>query len=58
MDDIANLYSSGKIATELSASPAKVKKAIAELGLKPATKKGVCSYFTKADVARIKKALK
>jgi hypothetical protein len=57
MDDTANLYSSGKIATELKASPAKVKKAIAELKLTPAAKKGVCSYFTKADLARIKKAI-
>jgi hypothetical protein len=57
MDDLASLYSSGKIATELKASPAKVKKAIAELKLKPAATKGVCSYFTKADVAKIKKAI-
>jgi len=52
-----DLLTTGKIAADLKASPAKVKKAIAELKLKPAAKKGVCCYYAKADVAKIKKAL-
>jgi microcompartment protein CcmL/EutN len=57
MDDLKDLLTASKIATQLEVSDAKVKKAIAELALKPAAKKGVCSYFAKGDVAKIKKAL-
>lgn len=53
-----DLLTASKIAAQLSVSDAKVKKAIAEIGLKPAAKKGVCSYYAKADVPKIKKALK
>jgi hypothetical protein len=53
----AELLSTGKIAEELGATPAKVKKAIGELGLKPASTKGVCSYYTRAALAKIKAAL-
>ncbi len=52
-----DLLTAGKIAADLKASPAKVKKAIGELKLKPAAKKGACCYYAKADVAKIKKAL-
>jgi len=52
-----DLLTAAKIAAELKVSDGKVKKAIATLGLKPAAKKGVCSYWTRADVPRIKKAL-
>jgi hypothetical protein len=52
------LLTAAKIAAELKVSDGKVKKAIVELGLKPAAKKGVCSYYAKADVPKIKKALK
>ena len=46
------------IAKELGASPAKVKKAIEELNLKPVAKKGVCTYYGKDAVKKIKAALK
>lgn len=52
-----DLLTAGKIAAELDASPASVKKAIATLKLKPAAKKGACSYYAKADVAKIRKAI-
>jgi hypothetical protein len=55
--DTTELLTAGKIALELKVSDAKVKKAIAALKLKPVTKKGVCSYFAKSDLPKIKKAL-
>jgi hypothetical protein len=57
MIDPADLLTAAKIAKELSVSDAKVKKAIAALKLKPAAKKGVCSYYERSAVAKIKKAL-
>jgi len=57
MTDPADLLTASKIAAALKVTDAKVKKAIAALGLKPAAKKGVCSYYAKADVPKIKKAL-
>jgi len=57
MDTPADLLTASKIAAQLEVTDAKVKKAIATLGLKPAAKKGVCSYYAKGDVAKIKKAL-
>lgn len=53
-----DLLTAGKIAKELGVSDAKVKKAIKELGLEPDAKKGACSYFGKAAIAKIKKAVK
>jgi hypothetical protein len=52
-----DLLTAAKIAAELKVSPAQVKKAITTLKLKPAAKKGVCSYFDRAAVAKIKKAV-
>lgn len=57
MTDPADLLTASKIAAQLKVTDGKVKKAIAALGLKPAAKKGVCSYYAKGDVAKIKKAL-
>jgi hypothetical protein len=57
MSDTAELFPAAKIAAALKVSDAKVKKAIAAIGLKPAAKKGVCNLYAKADVPRIKKAL-
>jgi hypothetical protein len=57
-DEKAELLTAGKIALTLSVPAGQVKKAILDLKLKPAAKKGACSYFSSADVARIKKALK
>lgn len=52
------LLTVGKIAEQLSVSAAKVKKAIQELGIQPAAKKGACSYYSKSELAKIKKAIK
>ena len=55
--DSADLLTAAKIAAALKVSDAKVKKAIAAIGLKPTAKKGVCNLYAKGDVAKIKKAL-
>jgi hypothetical protein len=52
-----DLLTAARIAAQLKVSDARVKKAIAALGLKPAAKKGVCSYYEKSAVPKIKKAL-
>lgn len=52
-----DLLTAGKIAAQLKAPPASVKKAIAALKLKPASVKGGCSYYAQSDVAKIKKAI-
>ena len=57
MSDATDLLTAAKIAAQLKVSDGKVKKAIADLKLKPAAKKGVCNYYSKGDVAKIKKAL-
>ena len=58
MDDVkTDLISPGNIAKELGVSDGKVKKAIKELGLEPAAKKGVCSYYSRDAVAQIKAAV-
>jgi hypothetical protein len=54
----SDLLTASKIAKELAVPDAKVKKAITALGLQPAAKKGVCSYYERSAVAKIKKALK
>lgn len=53
----AALLTAGKIALALKVPDAKVKKAIADLGLAPAEKRGVCNYYGADAVPRIKKAL-
>jgi hypothetical protein len=52
-----DLLTAAKIALALKVSDAKVKKAITALGIKPAAKKGVCNYYAKDSVPKIKKAL-
>ncbi len=52
-----NLLTARKIAEALGVSESQVKKAIKELGLEPATKKGACSYYSAEAMARIKQAL-
>lgn len=52
-----DMLSSGKIAEALKISPAKLKKYISELGIEPAMKKGVCSFYSKQDIDRIKAKL-
>jgi hypothetical protein len=56
--ETADLYTAGTIAKTLSVSDAKVKKAIQELKIKPVAKKGVCNYYSKESIAKIKSALK
>jgi hypothetical protein len=58
MPTAPELLTAAKIAAELKVTDTKVKKAIRELGLEPAAKKGVCSYYARADVPKIRKALK
>jgi hypothetical protein len=57
MPTASDLLTASKIAQQLKVPDAKVKKAIAALGLKPSAKKGVCSYYDKKDVPKIKKAI-
>ena len=57
-DAKSDLLTAGAIAKALSASDAKVKKAIEQLGIKPKAKKGVCNYYSPDTVAKIKTALK
>lgn len=52
------LLTVGKIAEKLSVPATKVKKAIQELNIQPVTKKGACSYYSKDDLTKIKKAIK
>jgi hypothetical protein len=56
--DKPDMLTAGNIAKAIGASDAKVKKAIQELGLKPVAKKGVCNYYAKDAVPKIKAALK
>ncbi|MFQ5792913.1 MAG: hypothetical protein ACE5JI_20785 [Acidobacteriota bacterium] len=48
----------GNIAKELGVSDAKVKKAINELGIRPEAKKGVCNYYSRNALAKVKASLK
>lgn len=52
------LMTTGNIAKQLGISDTKVKKGIKELGIKPVTKKGVCNYYSRDVLAKIKAALK
>ena len=56
--DKNDLMTAGKIAEELSIPSPKVKKAIADLKIKPVAKKGACSYYSVDVVAKIKLAIK
>ena len=56
--DKSDLMTAGNIAKQLAVSDAKVKKAIADLKIKPAAKKGVCSYYTQDVLPKIKAAIK
>lgn len=57
-NDVKDMFTAGTIAKELGVSDAKVKKAIQTLGLKPVAKKGVCSYYGKEAISKVKAALK
>ena len=51
------LLTAGAIATALGAPGAKVKKAIKDLAIKPKAKKGVCSYYGKDALEKVRKAV-
>jgi hypothetical protein len=53
----SDLLTAANIAKALGVSDAKVKKAIRELRIKPEEKKGVCNYYGKDAVAKVKAAL-
>jgi hypothetical protein len=53
----SDLMTAANMAKSLGASDAKVKKLIKELGIEPAAKKGVCSYFDADALAKVKAAL-
>ncbi len=55
--ELADLMTAGNIAKTLKISDAKVKKAIQTLGIKPAAKKGVCNYYSKDVVPKVKAAI-
>jgi UDP-N-acetylmuramyl pentapeptide synthase len=55
--DFDNLLTAGAIAKTLGASDAKVKKAIKDLGLQPRAKKGVCAYYSKDVLPKVKAAV-
>jgi len=52
------LLTAGTIAKELGVSDAKVKKAITDLAIQPKAKKGVCCYYSKDALTKIRGALK
>jgi hypothetical protein len=56
--DKTDLITAGNIAKALKVSDAKVKKAIQDLGIKPAAKKGICNLYSADAVAKVKAALK
>jgi hypothetical protein len=51
------LMTAGKIAAALKVSDSKVKKALTELKIKPAAKKGPCNYYSADVVARVRAQL-
>jgi hypothetical protein len=55
--DLDNLLTAGAIAKTLGASDARVKKAIKDLGLQPKAKKGVCAYYGKDVLPKVKAAV-
>jgi hypothetical protein len=52
------LATSSGIAKAIGISDAKVKKAIKDLAIEPAAKKGPCNYYAKDAVAKIKNHVK
>ncbi|MGA9116738.1 MAG: hypothetical protein WB626_08185 [Bacteroidota bacterium] len=55
---MTDLLTAGNIARALGVSDAEVKKAIQELGLKPKAKKGVCNYYGREILPKVKGALR
>jgi hypothetical protein len=53
-----DLLTAGGVAKELGVSDAKVKKVIKELAIEPKAKKGVCNYYSRDVIEKIKVAIK
>jgi hypothetical protein len=51
------LFTAGAMAKDLGVSDTKVKKAIKDLKLEAAAKKGCCSYYTAEDMKKIQGVL-
>ena len=54
----SDLLTAGNIAKEIGTTDAKVKKAIQQLGIAPSAKKGVCNYYSRDIIKKIKPAIK
>ncbi len=54
---MGDLFTAGQIAKTLGVSDAKVKKALGDLAIKPAAKKGVCNYYAKDVLPKVKAAV-
>jgi hypothetical protein len=52
------LLTAGSIAQQLGVSDARVKKALKDLAIAPAAKKGVCNYYSPDVLAKVKNAVK
>ncbi len=52
-----NLITTGAMAKELGVSDTKIKKALKELNIQPVTKRGVCNYYSRSELEKIKKFL-
>lgn len=57
MKPVTDLLTTGQMVKTLGVSDGKVKKAIKELRIAPKAKKGVCNYYTRDDMPRIKRFL-
>jgi len=51
------LFTAGAIAKTIGASDAQVKKALKDLAIKPKAKKGVCNYYGKDALAKVRSAV-
>jgi hypothetical protein len=51
-------YSAGAIAKELDATPAKVKRALADLEIEPDFVKAGCNYYYAERMSQVRTALK
>ena len=52
-----DVLTAGNIAKALGASDAKVKKAIKDLAIQPAAKRGACNLYSRDAVAKIRVAV-
>ena len=57
MAEKKDLFTAGDIAKTLKMSDAKVKKAIKDLAIQPAAKKGVCNLYSPDVVSKVKAAV-